>query len=294
MTLEQLRYFTAVMELGKITHAAKQELISQPSLTIAIQKLEQELGVELFMHEGRTVKPTEHANLLYPYAVSILDQMKACREVMNGASERFHHEIHMAYTATVANGIVPKLVSSFVRQYEDMCKIYTDEMPSSKIMVSLKKGENDFALFSHVDEDRDIAQVPVLTQPLVLIIPKNNTDQGIKTETKEVLEKYPFISYRKEYPMYEQIIKILKKVKLHPQTVHYVYSEDAIAQLVSEGLGYAIIASIPDLSRYNIEILRPKWLTESRNLYLAWHRNRQRGRAADAMLNYTKQYFMGE
>lgn len=294
MTFEQLRYFAAVMETGKVTLAAKQENISQPSLTVAIQKLEQELGVELFYHAKRSVKPTEYGQLLYPYAISILRQVSVCREIMTTASDRYHHEIHMAYTATVANGIVPKLLSSFVRQYDEACKIYTDEMPSAKIMVSLKHGENDLAVFSHIEEDQDIIQIPVIQQPLVLIVPKDKIRLGVISDDRELLLNYPFISYRKEYPMYQQINDILAEQELHPETVHYAYSEDAIAQLVSEGLGYAIIAEITNLDRYKIEVLRPEWLTGSRTLYLAWHRERGRGRAAEALLNYTKKYFIDE
>ena len=69
----------------------------------------------------------------------------------------------------------------------------------------------------------------------------------------EDLCAYPFVSYRKDYPMYRQISALFQREGLTPAITHFAYSEDAIARLVEQELGISIVAQTESLSQYRVQ-----------------------------------------
>lgn len=288
MTLEQLKYFHTAATLSHIGKAAEQEHISQPSLSIAIKKLEQELNVPLFQKNGRNVELTPEGEMFLPYASSILQQVDQAKARMLQCSDQFHSQIRLAYTASVSCRYVPELLSDFLAERNHSYLVYTDEMPSDDIARGLKEGRFDLGICSRIGEDPDLIQVPILHQPLVLIVPEQSKllpdDSG--EIPVSVLCQTPFISYRQDYPMYRQVAALLERLALTPMTTSYAYSEDAIARLVEHGLGVSIVAHTDSLDLYRIRILSPAWLAESRDIFLTWHQYRHPGDAVQEMKQF--------
>ncbi len=282
MTLDQIRYFNSAAELLHMGKAAAREHISQPSLSIAIKRLEQELGVPLFAASGRGIELTEQGKEFFPYAQGILRQVAQAKEQMQGVQDKLNREIHVAYTATMAFVYIPKLFKDFLGSGRGNYRIYSHEMPSDQIVEGLKAGKFDFGICSKVAEDEKIIQVPIIRQPLVIIQPKAQNG----TITPSDLTDVPFVSYLPEYPMYAQVSALLKKLGQSPCISYYAYSEDAIARLVEQGLGISIIAQTDSLDLYDIHISQPDWLTEERYIYLTYLKNRYRGKAVEEMMQY--------
>ncbi len=279
MTLDQIRYFNSAAELLHMGKAAAKEHISQPSLSIAIKKLEQELGVPLFTASGRGIELTEHGKEFLPYAQGILRQVSQAKEQMQGIQDKLNREVHVAYTATMAFVYIPQL---FLGSGREDYRIYSHEMPSDDIVEGLKAGKFEFGICSKVAEDEKIIQVPIIRQPLVVIQPK-----GWKkaTEPSDIME-VPFVSYLPEYPMYAQVTALLEKLGQKPCISYYAYSEDAIARLVEQGLGISIIAKTDSLGLYDMDIFQPDWLNEERYIYLTHLKNGYRGKAVEEMMQY--------
>ena len=101
MTLEQLRYFQAAARLQHMGKAALQENISQPSLSIAIKKLETEFGVPLFKPNGRGVELTSQGKAFLPYPDSIPLKALLAKKKLNAWSVSFTGEIRVAYTGVM-------------------------------------------------------------------------------------------------------------------------------------------------------------------------------------------------
>ncbi len=282
MTLDQIRYFNSAAELLHMGKAAAREHISQPSLSIAIKKLEQELGVPLFSASGRGIELTEHGKEFLPYAQGILRQVSQAKEQMQGIKDKLNREIHVAYTATMAFVYIPKLFKEFLGSGRENYRIYSHEMPSDEIVEGLKAGKFDFGICSRVTEDEKVVQVPIICQPLVIIQPKGWVQV---TEPSDIME-IPFVSYLPEYPMYAQVTALLEKLGQKPCISYYAYSEDSIARLVEQGLGISIIAQTDSLGLYDMEFFQPDWLSEERYIYLTYLKNGYRGKAVEEMMQF--------
>ena len=313
MTLEQLRYFYAAATLSHIGRAAAHENISQPSLSIAIRKLEKELNVPLFQKVGRNVELTASGREFLPYVASVLQQLDTAKAQMAKQADAFHSEIRLAYTASVAYQYIPELFSGFLSAQKQRYLIYSDEMPSDEIEKGIREGRFDLGICSRLNDAPDMEQIPILYQPLVLIVPGDAADsskqedsgsvsvQGIRGFASDVdpdalisspdgMRDIPFVSYRTDYPMFRQVSGILERYQVQPQIAHYAYSEDAIARLVEHHLGISIVAETDSLRLYRIRILRPSWLREGRNIFLTYHRLRYQGKAVQEMMEFVSSF----
>ena len=292
MTLDQLKYFETAANTLHIGKAAQLLNISQPSLSISIKKLEAELEVPLFQSEGRGIALTSYGRDLLPYARSILQQTEAAKKHLKKEADKLNMEIHFAYTASIAYLCIPRLFRDFMAATKGKYLIYSDEMPSDKIAEGIKEGRFDLGICSRIEPDPDIVQIPIIYQPFVLILPSSAPYAGLDFATPEDIQEIPFVSYLTDYPMYRQVSGLFQKYGLTPQITHFAYSEDSIAQLVSQELGISIVAETESLASYeNIRILRPSWLTDGRYLYLTYHRLCHQGDGARAMTEFIKNSF---
>ncbi|MCD8122423.1 MAG: LysR family transcriptional regulator [Clostridiales bacterium] len=282
MTLDQIRYFASAAELLHMGKAAEKEHISQPSLSIAIKKLEKELGVPLFRASGRGIEMTVQGKEFLPYAQGILRQVAQATEQMQGIKDKLNREIHAAYTTTIASAYIPKLFRDFLGSGNGEYRIYSHELPSDQIVEGLKAGNFDFGICSKVTEDGKIIQIPIMYQPLVMIRPKGWN----KSAELSDLIREPFVSYLPEYPMYAQVNALLERLGQTVLVSYYAYSEDAIARLVEQGLGISIVARTESMEQYAIEILSPVWLNEGRYIYLTYLKNGFHGKAVNEMMKY--------
>lgn len=285
MTFEQLRYFHAAATLQHISRAAEQERISQSSMSISIKKLEEELGVLLFQPKGRGIILTPAGEEFWNYARELLGRAEAAKACMAEWGNRVNREIRVAYTASVAGGYIPRQFGEFLADTKEKYLIYSDEMPSSQIAAGLRENRFDFGICSELEEEA-LVQIPVYTQPLVLIVPSGHLWSEREPEEIQALSGVPYISYRNDYPMYRQITELLEREGVTPGICHFAYSEDAIARLVEQGLGVSIIAQIDNLDCFQVSVLRPPWLTTCRTLYLTYHKAHYQGRGARKMMRF--------
>lgn len=286
MTLDQLRYFCAAAELQHIGKAAQQENISQPSLSIAIKKLEAELEVPLFVPNGRGIVLTEQGAEFLQYVRSILQQTDAAVRRMREYSTRMNTEIRVAYTASLASGYIPQLFKSFLEGRKDSCLIYSDEIPSKEIMRELLAGNVDIGICARLEEHQEIVQIPILFQKLVLILPEQMEWDG-EEKLAEHFAKASFVSYRENFPMNALVDGVFKRIGIAPNISHFAYSEEAIARLVEQNLGISIVAKTDNLNDYKIRVLHPAWLgNDGRENFLTYHRLRHHGKAVREMMSF--------
>lgn len=282
MTFDQIHYFCAAAQLGSFSKAAESVHISQPSLCIAIRKLETEFGVKLFQSNRKGAVLTEAGRIFLQDAQGILSQADLAITHMQQFAQRDRAEIRIAYTYSLADAYVPRLLKGFLENEGKGCVIYSDEMPSDQIAQGLREGRFDFGLGSQIPPDPELEQIPIAWQKFCLLTP---VEDDRDYEDIQVFSQAPLICYRKDYPMYRNLSSLFERLTVEPHIVHYGYSEGAIARLVEQGLGIGIVAEIEGLEKYHVRITRPHWLTGGRHIYLMRHRTRMVTQAAQQLQN---------
>lgn len=206
MTFEQLRYFCAAAQLGSFSKAAESIPISQPSLCVAIRKLEREYGVKLFQPNRKGAVLTEAGRIFWQDAQNLLAQADLTKAHMRQFAQRDWAEIRIAYTYSMADAYIPRLLKQFQEQEGKGCIIYSDEMPSDQIAQGLREGRFDFGLGSQIPPDPEIEQIPIAYQKLCLLTP---ADDFCTYQDRADFAAAPLICYRQDYPMYRTLSGLL-------------------------------------------------------------------------------------
>ena len=121
MTFEQLRIFLAVAQHMHFTRAAEALYLTQPSVSAAIQSLEEEHSVKLFDRIGRRVELTQAGKLLQIEAQKILAQVSLTKRGLEEFNQLQRGELHLGASQTIGNYWIPHFISQFKRQYPGIC-----------------------------------------------------------------------------------------------------------------------------------------------------------------------------
>lgn len=119
VTLTQLAGFLAVVRRGSVTAAAKELIVTQPSVSSAVAALERELGVRLTERVGRTLRPTEAGAAYAPYAAEVLGLLEAGRRAAREAAGHERRRLRISAVTTAAEYLVPQLIQAFGQRHPE-------------------------------------------------------------------------------------------------------------------------------------------------------------------------------
>ena len=182
MTLQQIKYFREVAKLHHFTLAAQNLYITQSSLSHAIQSLEQEIGVPLFVRKsGRKVELTSYGKTFLPYAEQILRSFDSGQEAIERMRNPNSGMVSVAYSYINGHSLVPQLFLRFYDEhsYDDISVQFEINHGRLLIEKELQMGQRDLA-FSCTPAFEDLKSVPVAKQELVLLVPADHPLSGEK------------------------------------------------------------------------------------------------------------------
>lgn len=176
MTLQQLRYFLVTSRLGSFTAAADALYIAQPSVAEQVRRLEQELGVRLFVRTGRRLELTEAGSTLRTHAERVMAAMDAAEAAMQG--ER-HLRGGTASLGTFGVGqryLVSELVTNFIARYPDVA-VRVVGQHSSEVIEQVRNGELEAGLVCLPVDEPTLEVDPVMSDE-VLFLTRSGEDTG--------------------------------------------------------------------------------------------------------------------
>ena len=253
MTLQQLEYFCEISKYKSFHKAAEALHVSQPSLSIAISRLENELGFLLFDRRKRHIELTKYGNYFYTQVEPLLLQLRFITEKTQTMAKSDTGFIDLAYNSPFGKRLVPKLARGFLEQPENKkCTFHFHQASSPKIIDGLLLGKFDIGICSTEELNPHVTYVPLLKQKLVAIIPQGHELAGCKKIKLKDLLRFPYVDYTDEAGIYALIHKIFDEERLLPKIVAKAPDEESIAALVSEGFGVSFVAEIDALKHFSV------------------------------------------
>ncbi|WP_251441468.1 LysR family transcriptional regulator [Veillonella intestinalis] len=287
MELKQLEFFISVAELGNMTKAAQQHYVSQPNITVAIKKLEDELGIELFKREYKKMTLTEKGHIFYNSIKQTLMQLQ------NAVDEVKDEKHKLSGTVTIG---IPPMISAYL--FTPLLNHFRQEYPQWELNVLV---EGSVGVSERVlAEEADLGIVIIDT-----ISPKLEAIPLFKSEHKLCIpSQHPFHSYKKvpfDYLKEESLI-LMKIDSVHRQNVlahceacgflpKIVLSSNQIEtniDSVAKGVGLSFLLDIANLNRNDVELISmdpPLTVT----IGLVWRKNKYLSYAMKDLINFIKQ-----
>lgn len=173
MELHQIRYFVALVEALNFTRAAEACDVSQPSLTRAIRKLEEELGGPLFRREGRQTHLTELGRMVRPRLEQALALTEAARNDALDFSEMVNATLTLGCMCTIAPSSVMSLIEFFSRQAPQL-NLSLREASGARLVELLVAGDIDVALIALPDYPDDLRAQALFSEDYVITFPSGH------------------------------------------------------------------------------------------------------------------------
>jgi len=147
MTLTELKYIVAVAREKHFGHAAEACFVAQPTLSVAIKKLEDELGVPIFERGGSEISMTPLGVQIVAQAERVLEQTAAIREIAKQNKDPLTGQLRLGVIYTVAPYLLPQLVRSMITRVPQMPMVLQENF-TAKLLEMLRQGELDAAIMA--------------------------------------------------------------------------------------------------------------------------------------------------
>jgi len=281
METHQLRYFLAVAQTGRFTSAARQCNVSQPSLSIQIAKLEDELGGVLFERGKKQAKLTARGEVFLPRAKAILEQMESAKEDAKALSGLTLGKVTLGCMPTTGAHLLPPILTAFRKGYPKI-EVHLKEESSPDLARDLEIGEIELAIMDEAGIRPGLDHQTILTEELLLALPLKHRYAGKKYLHLKRMADEPFILMKTGHGFRQITLDLYRKVGLEPKVVFESGGIETVQALVAAGLGISLVPQM--VAKYpGVVYSRLAQIRAHRTLSLAWRKKAPLSPAAEAL-----------
>ena len=212
MTLVQLEYIVAVDTYRSFVGAAEKCFVTQPTLSMQIQKLEEMLNVKIFDRTKQPVVPTEIGSQIIEQARLVLQESQKIKEIINSQQQEVSGEIKVGIIPTIAPYLLPKVIAAMMEKYPEL-KLLIWEYTTEDIIHHLKTGVLDCGILATPLGDNSIEEVPLYYENFVTYISKNSKLYKKKTIDSDDLEDENIWLLNEGHCMRSQVLNICRSTR---------------------------------------------------------------------------------
>ncbi len=254
MKLHQLRYLIAVVENGlNITAAAQRLHTSQPGVSKQLKLLEDELGFQIFMREGRALtRLTPIGEQVVDRAQRILGEIKSIKRLSDDLRNEAGGSLSIGTTHTQARYVLPEVIRAFRARYPGV-QLHLHQGTSEQIAVLMERDQIDFAIATGSHElFPDTTLLPLYRWHRTVAVPVGHPLTREKKLTLKALAQFPIVTYSFSFSGPSSLNQVFAAAGLAPNVALTARDADVIKTYVRLGLGVGIVATVaiePDADR---------------------------------------------
>ncbi len=173
MTITQLHYLIAVAEHQNFTVAAEKSFVTQPTLSMQVAKLEEELNIKLFDRSSKPIKLTAVGEKIVEQARRVVIEAERIKDIVSVEKGYVGGPYNLGIIPTVMPTLLPMFLAIFIKKYPKV-KLIIKEMTTEEIVVQLREGKLDGAIAATPLGQEDIIERPLFYEPFVAYIPDNH------------------------------------------------------------------------------------------------------------------------
>ncbi|BAV04893.1 transcriptional regulator, LysR family [Filimonas lacunae] len=268
MTITQLEYIIAVDTHRNFNVAAKNCFVSQPTLSMQIQKLEEELGIKLFERAKQPIVPTPMGVVLLEQARITLGEFHKIKELVEEQEQALQGELRVGIIPTVSPYILPRILSPF-KQYYPQVKLVIWEQTTDAILQQVKTGQLDCGIVSAPIDDAQLVLQELFSERFIAYIgDPGKREQDERIDPKDINVEDLWL-LDEGHCMRDQVLNFCQLRDRHRQPSHYEYktgSIETLKKMVEENDGITILPelAILDLTPAQQDRVRPFTAPEPR------------------------------
>ena len=242
MTITQLKYVLAVAEHKNFTLAAEKCFVTQPTLSMQIQKIEEELSVQIFDRTKKPIQLTDIGQKIVNQAKNIVNEANRIQDIVEQQKGFIGGEFRLGIIPTIMPTLLPMFLNNFIKKYPKV-KLIIEELNTDEIITKLKNGHLDAAIAATPLMEEKIKEIVLYFEPFVAYVPENN--HNYKKEEIEVSDlNIDEILLLQDGHCFRDGILNLCKNTTRSEVSHFQLesgSFETLIKLADEGLGTTLL-----------------------------------------------------
>ncbi len=294
MTLTELKYIVAVARAKHFGHAAESCFVAQPTLSVAIKKLEDELGVTLFERGGSEVSVTPVGAQIVAQAERVLEQTAAIKELAKQNKDPLAGPLRLGVIYTIGPYLLPPLVKNLIDNVPQMPLVLQENF-TVKLLELLRQGELDAAIMALPLPDHGMMMQTLYDEPFVVAMPRTHAWAKRKEISADDLKAETMLLLGSGHCFRDQVLEVCPEMARFSspgngmQRTFEGSSLETIRHMVASGIGLTVLprASVRDMEDPNgmltfVPFSKP---APSRRVVIVWRKSFTRRAAIDAIVN---------
>jgi LysR family transcriptional regulator, hydrogen peroxide-inducible genes activator len=285
MTLNELRYIVAVAQEKNFGRAAQRCFISQPALSVAIQKLEEELQTQLFERGKSEIRVTPVGERIVEQAQKVLEEAARIRDIAQAGRNQLAGLFRLGAIYTVAPYLLPDLVPALNALAPDM-PLEIEENITEQLEAALKTGRIDAAIIALPFQPPGIVTEFLYEEPFQVVVPQRHPWAKRKTIDPSELAGEHAILLNVGHCFRDQVLESCPELNRGDAPVTRSNSLETIRNMVASGLGISVLPRDALTPKYHSRLVVPVPFAKpvpSRRIALAYRRSFPRPAAIAAI-----------
>jgi LysR family hydrogen peroxide-inducible transcriptional activator len=242
MTITQLYYVLAVAENQNFTKAAEKCFVTQPTLSMQIQKLENELDILIFDRSKKPIELTDIGRKIVNQAKNIVNESYRIKDIVDQQKGFIGGEFKLGIIPTIMPTLLPMFLKAFIKKYPKV-KLKIEELTTEDIISRINEGHLDAAIAATPLQHESIKERVLYFEPFVAYVPKNHRlHEKQKIETSD-LEINDMLLLEDGHCFRDGVINLCKTFKDHVNDKFQLESGsiETLIKLSNEGLGMTLL-----------------------------------------------------
>lgn len=242
MTITQLKYVLAVAEHKNFTKAAEKTFVTQPTLSMQIQKIEEELDILIFDRSKKPIELTEIGTKIVIQAKNIVNEANRISDIVDQEKGFIGGEFKLGIIPTIMPTLLPMFLRNFINKYPKV-KLKIEELNTETIIEKLEDGHLDAAIAATPLQHQNIKERPLYYEPFIAYVPQNHRLYKNKTLEVSDLDLTDMLLLEDGHCFRDGVINLCKRIDLQDED-HFSLesgSFETLVKLANEGLGMTLL-----------------------------------------------------
>ncbi|MHB1116240.1 hydrogen peroxide-inducible genes activator [Sideroxydans sp.] len=284
MTLNELRFIVAVAQERNFRRAAAKSFISQPALSLAIQKLEEELGLKIFERGKNEVTLTPVGSAIVEQAQRVLEEAERIREIAAQGKNQLSTPLRLGIIHSVSPYLLPDLIPELKRLAPQMA-LEVEENITANLEALLRNGKLDGIIIALPFGDSGILTHPLYDEPFEVVVSNDHRWAARRSIKPAELAQEKVLLLDSGHCYSNQVDEACPGSRRNDSVQHGT-SLETIRNMVASGLGITVLPASANSARYRSKLLSVVPFTKpapSRRIALAWRKSFARTEAVEVL-----------
>jgi len=293
MTLTELKYIVAVARERHFGRAAEACFVSQPTLSVAIRKLEDELGVTIFERGGSEIGVTPVGERLIAQAHKVLQESASMKEIARMGHDPLAGPLRVGVIYTIGPYLLPRLIPVQIQRTPQMPLILQENF-TAKLVDLLRNGEIDCAIMALPLPDAGLVTMPLYDEPFMVAMPAGHAWASRQNIEAEDLKQQTMLLLGTGHCFRDHVLGVcpeLSRFSDQNEGIQRTFegsSLETIRHMVAAGIGLTVMPVTSLMANENTESALLKYVpfkppAPDRRVVLAWRKSFPRTAAIEAL-----------